>query len=293
MKLFYYMDTGHRIGLDRLRRSAPVAKSLEEHDIDVTVLTNDFRAGEYAKSHFGVCRYVSVDLLRNIANIATPADTVVLDTDDISRSFLEDMIGYFGKVVRISNDPEAKPLAGELLVSSVCEGNGIITADIVDPRYFVKERQNSLGDIYFWGDDDYECRLLEFADIFANLDIRLLEGYYFFMQYTDELENIFISFLENESYDETLKGARRFITSSPQSALEALAAKSDPIYIKKGSSADFWSEKMSHFGIPVIDVLEKKSIEEKLFEDADYRYGLLKRQKCVEVAQSIVDFLEL
>ncbi len=289
MKLYYYIDTGHRVGLDRLRRSSPVIRALQDMDVDVTMLTNDFRAGEYAKEEFGINRYVSVDVVRNIANIATPGDSLVFDSDDVSDTLLADMRDYFGRIVRISDLPEASEHSGELLISSSNSGRKGVTADIVDPKYF-SEEEHRLGDIYFWGDDDYDLKLLESADAFSGSEVGLLEGYYFFMQYADQLQEKFSSLFESETYDETLKGAKRFITSSPQSALEALAAGSRPVYVKKESVPNFFSDKMELYGIPVVESFEKSSIDRTLAENPDYRRDRLDSDMASKVARSIADF---
>ncbi|WP_457599175.1 HAD family hydrolase [Hydrogenimonas sp.] len=292
MKLYYYIDTGHRVGLDRLRRSAPVIRALEELGADVTMLTNDFRAGEYAKEQFGIRRYVSVDVIRNIANIATPADAVVLDADGVGRSLIEDMAAYYRRFVRVSDDPHDVPAAGELLVSSTREGEGIFRADIVDPRYF-REVPHTLGDIYFWGDDDYERRLLGLAEAFEDLDITLLEGYYFFFQYGGELRSKFAAVEENEAYDELLKGASRFITSSPQSALEALAAGSNPLYIHKETTRPFWREKLSAYGIPTLDRFDRDSIVSALDTAGGYERERLKPDTAGTVAEKMAESMRL
>ena len=291
MKLYYYIDTGHRVGLDRLRRSAPVAKELQDRGLDVVMLTNDFRAGEYAKEEFGVRKYVSVDLVRNIANIATPADRVVLDTDDVSRSLVSDMVDYYGKLVRFSDRPGAKALDGrELLFSSISEEEGVVKCDIVAPRYF-DESNHTLGNVYFWGDDDYECALARHLQAFDGLDMALLEGYYFFMQYGDELEKGFEKIYENERYDEVLKGAKRFFTSSPQSALEALAAGSKPVYIKKDSTDTLKSIKLKEYGIPVVESFDRDSISSILSKSELYRIEELDRSSSGKVASIVADFL--
>ncbi len=292
MKLYYYIDTGHRVGLDRLRRSAPVVKELQDRGLDAVMLTNDFRAGEYAKEEFGIKRYVSVDLVRNIANIATPADRVVLDTDDVSRSLVSDMVDYYGKIVRFSDRPGAKALDGrELLFSSISEEEGVVKCDIVAPRYF-DESDHTLGNVYFWGDDDYECALASHLQAFDGLDMALLEGYYFFMQYGDELEKGFEKIYESERYDEVLKGAKRFLTSSPQSALEALAAGSKPVYIGKESTPLVLGEKLAKYGVPVLENFERETIERALHENTQYAEEVLERDRYIQVADKIADFFE-
>ena len=290
MKLYYYINTGHRVGLDRLRRSAPVINALKAMDVDVTMLTNDFRAGEYAKEQFGIAKYVSVDVVRNIANIATPGDALVFDSEEENRAMWDEMADYFRAFVRISDDPEDFVSAGEGLISSMKEGAGILKLDIVDPRYFENSAHTG-GNWYFWGDDDYEQKLLELSEAFEGLDVSLLEGYYFFMQYGDELAKRFRAVEESENYDGILKNATRFLTSSPQSALEALAAGSMPIYLEKPGSSAAWREKLSSFGIPVIENFSKEAVAEKLAETFVYDEKVLRKDAASVAAHYIKDKL--
>ncbi|BDY12787.1 hypothetical protein [Hydrogenimonas cancrithermarum] len=290
MKLYYYINTGHRIGLDRLRRSAPVINALSDMGIEVSMLTNDFRAGEYAKEQFGIRKYVSVDVVRNIANIATPADALVFDSEEESRAMWADMATYFRSFIRISDNPDDFAEAGEILISSMKSIGDAPKADIVDPRYF---EATDHGDerIYFWGDDDYDQELLRVADAFEGLDITLLEGYYFFMQYGSELAGKFKSVEDSENYDEVLMHAGRFLSSSPQSVLEALAAGSNPLYLKKSGISVAWDAKMESLGIPVLSSFDKDAIEQALSATLVYRKKVLRKEAASEVATYIKDNL--
>ncbi|WP_456451892.1 hypothetical protein [Hydrogenimonas sp.] len=281
MKLYYYVHTGHRVGLDRLRRSAPVINALLEMDVEVSLLTSDFRAGEFAKEQFGIRKYVSVDVSRNIANIATPADALVYDSQEEHRAMWEEMAGYFRAFVRISDEPED---------FATKESGVLVSPDIVDPRYF-GDFAHEGGEVYFWGDDDYDKQLLSLADAFEGTGVTLLEGYYFFMQYGDELAKKFAAVEESEAYDEALTGASRFLTSSPQSALEALAAGSRPLYVEKPGAKPFWRAKMARFGIPVVEAFSKDKISQKHSETTVYRAQLLRNDAAIEVASYIKDKL--
>jgi len=290
MKIYYYIHTGHRVGLDRLRRSAPVINAMNEVGLDVMLLTSDFRAGEYAKEQFGIHRYVSVDVVRNIANIATPADALVFDSQEESRAMWEDMAGYFRRFVRISDDPNDFITKEDGLVASMAEGEGILTLDIVDPRYF-ETASHEGGTLYFWGDDDYEKKLLALADAFEGLKIRLLEGYYFFFQYGDELAEKFAGVEESESYDEALKGASRFLSSSLQSALEALAAGSSPVYLPKPGAPRAGMKKCERLGIPVIEGFDGEALKKILNETFIYNDESLRKDAAIETALYIKDKL--
>ncbi len=284
MRLYYYIETGHRRGLDRLRRSAPVIKALERRDVDITMLTDDFRAGEYAKEQFGIRKYVSVDVVRNIANIAAPADRVVIDSDSESLALLSEMADYYGKLVHISDEPEAGSASSAILSISGSD------SQIVDPRYF-EEALHSLGEVYFWGDDDYGQELAGVRETFEGLGISLLEGYYFFLQYAGELRQSFETVYESESYDEVLKSANRFITSSPQSALEALAAGSAPIFVKKSSTAEFWCDRLAEHSIPVLEAFDRNGLIGCLERENEYKKEYLNPQGAHNAADKIYDFL--
>lgn len=223
MKIYYYVHTGHRIGLDRLRRSAPVIRALQEEGADVVLLASDFRAGEYAKEMFGIRKYVSVDVIRNIINIATPGDALILDSDEVGAGMIAQIAGYFRYFIRFSDDPAAKPVAGEGVVASDVRAEGSLQANVIDPRYFAAPKEK-MGSLYFFADDDYEALLRQKAPLFKDLGITLLEGYYFFMGGTQDWAAFFADVLESENYDEALMRSETVLTSSVQTALEAAAA---------------------------------------------------------------------
>jgi len=289
MKVYYYINTGHRVGLDRLRRSAPIIKALEEMDVEITMLTNDFRAGEYAKEQFGIKKYVSVDIVRNIANIATPSDTLIFDSGEESRAMYKSMASYFHRFIRISDNPDDFAVKSEVLLSSIKKVGTAPQVNVVDPRYFDKDEEHNGGIVYFWGDDDYEQKLLELSTAFEGLDVILLEGYYFFMQYGNKLHKKFKSVIDCENYDEVLKKADKFITSSPQSALEALAAGSNPIYLKKPGVSEIWEKIMKNYNIPVISEFNNQLIKEKISGKLIKENSLLQKETLSRVSLYIKD----
>jgi len=109
------------------------------------------------------------------------------------------------------------------------------------------------------------------------------------MQYGSELSKKFKSVVESEDYDEKLKKADKFITSSPQSALEALAAGSNPIYLKKPGASDIWDSKMESYKIPVISEFNNQLIKEKLSEKLINKNELLQKETLYRVSLYIKD----
>jgi len=67
MRTFYYVHTGHRIGLDRFRRATTILRAIG--DDSITMLTSDFRIAHISRD-FGVSDCVGLDVVRNIPQIA-------------------------------------------------------------------------------------------------------------------------------------------------------------------------------------------------------------------------------
>ncbi|RLD42157.1 MAG: hypothetical protein DRI88_11940, partial [Bacteroidetes bacterium] len=114
MRTFYYVHTGHRIGLDRFRRSTTIIRSLG--DVDITLLCSDFRIAQIAKD-FGIENSVGIDVVRNIPQISHHGDQIIFDSQEANPVMLEDMRNYFSTFIRVSDDKEDKKEDKELLIS--------------------------------------------------------------------------------------------------------------------------------------------------------------------------------
>lgn len=256
MRLFYYVHTGHRIGLDRFRRAATIIRALG--DIDITLLTSDFRIASVAKD-FGVKRSVGIDVVRNIPQIAHHGDKIIFDSDELNPVMHKEMTEYFSTFIRVSDDPEATKIEGELLISPYLEGEGICRGVAVDDKYFepyVKTIEKS----FFFGDDDYEEDLLAHIDMFKALEMELILGFYYFMDYEGKIAPAFKKAHEFEEYDEVLQGSKVFVTSSPQAALESLASGGRPVYIQRPDYVRDFIPLFETLNIPVIDGFDKAKL---------------------------------
>ena len=106
MKIYYYVHTGHRIGLDRFRRAAALINEVKD-DFDITLLCSDFRIAQISKE-FGIENSVGVDVIRNIPQIANHGDVLIFDSNEASCVILEDMRNYFHTFIRVSDDKTDK-----------------------------------------------------------------------------------------------------------------------------------------------------------------------------------------
>ena len=256
MRLFYYVHTGHRIGLDRFRRAATIIRSLG--DVDITLLTSDFRIAQEAR-HFGVKRSVGIDVVRNIPQIAHYGDKIIFDSDELNPVMHQDMVDFFSTFIRVTDDPNATQLEGELLISPYLEGEGICKAVAIDDRYF-EQSEKSIDKTFFFGDDDYEEDLLQNSEMFAKLEAELIVGFYFFLDYEDKLAPSFTTCHEFEDYDEVLTASKIFVTASPQAVLENLASGGRPIYIQRPDYVRDFLPLFESLNIPVVDGFDQDKL---------------------------------
>lgn len=283
MRLFYYVHTGHRIGLDRFRRAATIIRALG--DVDITLLTSDFRIASVAKD-FGVKRSVGIDVVRNIPQIAHHGDKIIFDSDEINPVMHQEMVEYFSTFVRVSDDPNATKLPGEFLISPYLEGEGICQGVAVDDKYF-EQQPKTIEKSFFFGDDDYEEDLFKNLDTFEALEADLLLGFYFFMNYEEKLAPAFKKMYEFEEYDEVVQGSRLFVTASPQAALENLASGGRPLFIQRPDYVrDFIPLFKSH-NIPVVEGFDRSELVKQLDLCLSHNYHEL-----AQSTQKIIKFLK-
>ncbi|WP_200762754.1 hypothetical protein [Nitrosophilus alvini] len=289
MKLFFYAKTGHRVGLDRMRRVIALMREFEE--FDPLLMVSDFRAASYAKE-LGVRRSVGIDDVRNMPNITERGDIVIFDSDEYNEVMHQEMIEYFSHFVRVSTDPTDSVKNGEIVISPYLEGENIINAILIDKTYFKKE-DKEYEKVFFYGDDDYEKKLLKDAEAFADENFDLLEGFYFFMGYDKELKKYFNNIYEGEMYEEVLLKSKNFVTSSAQSALEALAANSNPVYIHRDDKENHYFTLLEELGIPVLKCFSKNEIVETVNVTKNYNIKKINDKSVTNAATELKKRLNL
>lgn len=248
MKIYYYVHTGHRTGLDRFRRACTIIRSLE--DVEITLLCSDFRIANEAR-HFGVSNAVGIDVVRNIPKIARHGDKLIFDSDEANEIMLEDMRKYFSTFIRLSDDINDKWVDGEFLISPYLDGKNICNAIVVDDKYFLKE-EKTIKLSYFFGDDDYEKDLEKNLSFIEELNPDLQLGFYYFIDYEEMLKKRFKNYHEFEEYDDTIKKSQILITASPQAVLESLASGCKAIYIQRDDYNGNFLELFNTLNVPIV-----------------------------------------
>ncbi|MBU1927694.1 hypothetical protein KKG77_01700 [bacterium] len=252
MRTFYYVHTGHRIGLDRFRRAAAIIRGLG--DVDITLLCSDFRIAQVARD-FGVSKSVGIDVVRNIPQIAHHGDQLIFDSEEANPIMLDDMRDYFSTFIRVSDDANDVKSENELLISPYLSGEGICTAYAIGEEFFVHEPK-TIKISYFFGDDDYEKDLEKNIAFIEDLSPDLQLGFYYFLDYEDSLKKKFNNHHEFEDYEAMIKQTDILITASPQAVLESLASGGRPIYVQRADYTTNFNKLFTSFNIPIIDILD-------------------------------------
>jgi hypothetical protein len=268
MRLFYYVHTGHRIGLDRFRRAATIIRALG--DVDITLLTSDFRIASVAKE-FGIKRAVGVDVVRNIPQIAKHGDKIIFDSAELNPTLLDDMTRFFSTFIRISDDPNEKKHPDELLISPYLEGEGICKGLVVDERYF-ETSEKTIERSFFFGDDDYEEDLAGNLDMFEGHELDLMLGFYYFFDYEKKIASAFKAEHDFEAYDEVITGSKVLVSASPQAVLENLAAGGCPVFLQRPDYTRDFLPLFASLNVPVVDGYDKEGLSEALSEVLSHDY---------------------
>ncbi|MEA1891235.1 MAG: hypothetical protein U9N33_00825 [Campylobacterota bacterium] len=231
MKTYYYVHTGHRIGLDRFRRATAILRMLG--DDEITLLCSDFRIAQVAHE-FGVAKSVGVDVVRNIPHISDFGDKLIFDSDEANPIMLKDMEEYFSSFLHVEEN-----------------------MSVVDSKYFdAQTKEKTIELSYFFGDDDYSKDLEKNFAFLDGLNPNLLLGFYYFLDYEDMLREKFPSHHETEDYDEVIMNSEVLITASPQAVLENLASGGKPIYIQREDYTDSFQEQFKKLNIPTLQNYE-------------------------------------
>ena len=283
MRKFYYVDTGHRVGLDRFRRAVAILRALK--DDEITLLCSDFRIAHEAR-HFGVKNSVGIDLVRNIVNISERGDQLIFDSAEANPLMLEDMRSYFSSFVRVSDDPQDLRAKNEFLISPYFEDSLTCKSVMVDEKYF-GEFAKTIEIGFFFGDDDYEKDLEKNFQIIDGLDTEFLSGFYYFLDYEEMLQSKFKRSYEFEDYDHFITSCKILLSSSPQAILENLAAGGKPIYLQRNDYTQDFIPLFTSLHIPIVNNFQRTQLDEILSQIDAHEYSIFSQN-----SNKIINYLK-
>ncbi len=252
--LYYYANTGHQLGLERLRRGVSLLNVLSSQGEDIQFLVNDFRAGLVARE-LGVSEYVTVEGVQDIDAIASYGDSIIIDSIEDDHGRLVKYCEDFKEVYRFGHSVEDKQIHSEKVLD--------FDTVLIDDRYFeVSEKEERV--LFFLGDADYNKTILNNEAFFSALDMELLLGNYFFVKYEDALAKLFTTLHEPEEYNELIKSSTTVVTASGQIALEAKVSGAKVIYLALEGRELYAQEMLASYGIVVIDGFDIEKVQEAL-----------------------------
>jgi len=261
--LYYYANTSHKLGLERLRRGAALLNRLNTKGVATQLLVNDFRAGLVARE-LGVAEYVTIEGIQDIDAIAQNGDSIIIDSLEDDHGRLVKYCEDFDTVWRFAHDAEDKAVHSEIVL-------GLDTV-LVDDTYFDNKVEKEERILFFLGDADYNKTILSNEDFFKAFDMELLLGNYFFVKYEDDLAKLFSTLHEPEEYEDLIKSSSTVVTASSQTALEAKVAGANVIYIQLPQRELYTSALLESYGITVMKGLESKKLTEFLQKNLS-KYG--------------------
>ena len=257
--LYYYAHTGHKIGLDRVRRAAAIIKKLAEEGIECRLLLNDFRAGLAARD-LGIREYVTIETVQDIDAVAVTGDSVIIDSNEDDHGRLVKYCSDFKHVWRFEHDTDDRSIHGETLFRVECREEDCLSAVIVDDAYFeAEEKEERL--LFFLHDMDHDKTILNHASFFEAVEMELLLGNYFFVKYEDELAKLFSTLHEPEEYMDLIRSSSTVVTASAQTALEAQASGARVLYIDLGKEALYPVELMEKYGIKIVSGFDTEALK--------------------------------
>lgn len=284
MKTYYYVETGHRVGLDRFRRAAALIKSL---NADITLLCSDFRIASVAKD-FGVDKCVGIDVIRNIPQIAHNGDKLILDSSETNPTMLQDMREYFSTFIRLSNIQEEQKIPNEFLLSLYAEDNDkTCQCYMLDEDFYNYNGKRDISLTYFFGDDDYNKELEANLSFVEGLDAHLQMGFYYFLDYETMLETRFKTCSEFEEYKQTIQRSKILLSASPQAILESLACGNMPIYFQRTDYKDDFTKLFQSLNIPIIKNYDRKQLDNILENIESHIYNKNKQNN-----DKIIEFIK-
>ena len=271
--LFYYANSGHKLGLERVRRGAALLKRLANQGLEAQLLVNDFRAGLVAKE-LGVKEYVTVETVQDIDAIAQFGDSIMIDSPEDDHGRLVKYCEDFKNVWRFEVGSDDVSVHGETLFKEECKDESCENTVIVDNDYFEKTEKEKRT-LFFLSDADYDKTILNNENFFKSLNMELLLGNYFFVKYEDDLEKLFSTLHEPEEYVDLIRSSSHIVTASAQTALEAKASGANVIYIDLNNGL-YSVELLSKYGIAIVNGFDAEEVVKYLQEEVSVSQNSLK-----------------
>jgi len=281
MKIYYYVYTGHKNGLDRLKKATALLKKLNKKGLDTMLLVNDFRAGLVARE-FGINESVNIETVQDIDAIANIEDVIIIDSPENDRGRLEKYVKEFKHVFRFAQSCNDSSRYGETIIDYT---------DIIIDDIYMQQHKKEDRVLFFLSDSDADKKILSHADFFKNSDMELLLGHYFYVKYEDDLAKIFKKVYEAEDYIDLVCSSKTIVTSSLQTAIEARISGSKVIFIDDDNQEDCLKALLANLQILTLNNFNRKEYEQLMLNEIEDCH--LIAQKSEIIASNIINRISL
>jgi hypothetical protein len=245
--LYYYAYTGHKVGLDRVKKAAAIIKELEKNGVACRLLVNDFRAGLAARE-YGIADSITIETIQDIDAVAQIGNSVIIDSPEDDHGRLEKYCNEFNAVFTFRQKMQDQVRFTEQLLDGVA----------VDKVYEEANTQKKVSrKLFFLNDADYDKVILNHASLFEDKGLELLLGHYFFVKYEDDLAKIFTQLHEPEEYMDLIQNSTYVITSSLQTALEAKTSGACVYFLNLMNQDEAPLQYLQFNGIEVVETIDE------------------------------------
>jgi hypothetical protein len=289
MKIYYYAYTGHKNGLDRLKKATALLKEFDKKGFDTLLLVNDFRASLVARE-FGIMDSVHIETILDIDAIAQKGDVIIIDSPEDDKGRLEKYMIDFKHVFRFAESENDKSKYGESILSVECGGENCLESIVIDNVYF-EENEKKDRTVFFLNDSDADKRILTHSEFFEGEDMELILGHYFYVKYEKDLEKIFKKLHESEEYTDLICTSRRVVTASLQTALEASVSGAEVVYILDKPLEKNIKNILSLLQVETIIKFDKNTYKQLMFPID--RSCHLYTQKVEKIALNMIEIMAL
>jgi hypothetical protein len=265
MKIYYYAYTGHKNGLDRLKKATALLKEFNKKGLDTLLLVNDFRASLVARE-FGIMDSVHIETILDIDAIAQKGDVVIIDSPEDDKGRLEKYIIDFKHVFRFAQSQSDSSKYGESMLTIDCSGDDCLEAIVIDNVYF-KEHEKKDRTVFFLSDSDANKNILTHSAFFEGESMELILGHYFYVKYEKDLAKIFKKLHEAEEYTDLICSSRRVVTASLQTALEASVSGAEVVYILDKPLEENIEKILSLLQVKIIINFNKNTYKQLVFSN--------------------------
>ena len=278
--LYYYAFTGHKHGLDRVKKAAVILNKLRAKSIETVLLVNDFRAGLVARE-LGVPESVTIETIQDIDAIAEVGDSVIIDSPEDDHGRLVKYCSDFKEVFRFAQSTDDKSIHGETMLRLDCKDDeACISSIIVDDVYF-EEHKKEDRTLFFLGDSDADKIIFNNADFFKDNNMELLLGHYFYVKYEDDLAKIFDILHEPEEYTDLICSSSRVVTASFQTALEASTSGAEVIFIDINKISNEEKELLKLLKVILIISFDKHEYQQIIIGDVSRNTTIVGRSDTI------------